>query len=73
MQQMDLGMKKAFQVNEWDGHSPTTVAIEATKTYSPARSLTEFRAVQDYEQYFKEDQQFINNLNDWIASLRTPR
>lgn len=68
----DIGIKKKFHVNEWDGKSNTEIAVNPTKIFTPENSL---RIMQNQDervisQDLKVNGEFYKAFNEWLETIR---
>jgi hypothetical protein len=68
----DVGLKKIFHINEWDGKSDTEIAVKPVKIFTPKRSL-EIVSNQNEEIINKDleiNGKFYKCFNEWLDENR---
>lgn len=68
----DIGLKKIFKVNKWDGKSDTKLAVKPIDIFSPQKSADIMNS-ENYEE-MKQDRKvngkFYKALNKWLEEIR---
>ncbi len=68
----DIGLKKLFHINKWDGKSNTEIAVKPIKIFTPQESL-EIVNHQDEEVINKDlkiNGEFYKYFNEWLDKNR---
>jgi hypothetical protein len=68
----DIGIKKIFHVNEWDGQSDTEIAVQPLEVFTPERSasIIENESDEDILNDLRINKDFYEAFNNWLAEQR---
>jgi len=68
----DIGLKKVFQINEWDGKSDTKIAVEPIKIFSATKSkkIVENQTDEVIQKDLGINGKFYEGFNIWLKKIR---
>lgn len=68
----DIGLKKIFHINEWNGKSNTKIAVKPIKIFSPEKSkkMVGSETEELVRQDLKINREIYKGFNNWLENIR---